>query len=458
MKAFKRTTSAGVALAIVTLAGCDIIDPIESDPNAVPDASVDQLFVGAQVNWMLQEEGQVSRLAAVWMNQMDGTDRQFSGFAEYVFGETDGSNQFGDMYTGGGLVDLRQAQAKAEADGRIGYLGILKFHEAYLLGMGASIFGDIPYTQAVDPDIAEPALDLQGAVYADVIALIDNAITDMRSGAGAGPGGADFAFGGDYNSWIAVAYTTKARFNLHWAEMEGASRYSAALTAAANGIQSPAGDWSTTHSSAATEQNLWAQFMRDRSGYISAGANLVNLMNATNDPRLPLYFQLDVNGVYSGSVAGDAPGDPGINASVLSLTGYGSPAFDFPVMTAAENQFIIAEAQFNVGTAAAALAALDAAVAFDAQAKGVTLPVPSATITAATLTLADIMTAKYISQFLNRDIWNDYKRTCEQPPVTFNNEAIPGRLFYDQEERESNSNILDASQQPLRNANDPSAC
>jgi hypothetical protein len=162
--------------------------------------------------------------------------------------------------------------------------------------------------------------------------------------------------------------------------------------------------------------------------------------------------------VYSGSVAGDAPGDPGINASVLSLTGYGSTDFDLPIVTAAENQFIIAEAQFNVGTAAAALAALDAAVAFEAQAKGVTLPVPSATITAATLTLADIMTAKYISRFLNRDIWNDYKRTCVQPLVTFNGEAIPGRLFYDQEERESNSNILDASQQPLRNANDPNSC
>ena len=185
---------------------------------------------------------------------------------------------------------------------------------------------------------------------------------------------------------------------------------------------------------------------------------MVNLMNATADPRLPVYFALDVNGVYSGSVAGEAAGDPVINASVLSLTGYGASDFDFPVMTAAENQFIIAEAEFAVGTRAAALAALDAAVAFDAQAKGVTLPVPSATITAGNLTLSDIMTAKYISQFLNRDVWNDYKRTCVQPSITFNGEEMPGRLFYDQAERESNSNILAASSQPTRNANDPNPC
>ncbi len=457
MRPFKCKAGAGAGFLIVALAGCNVIDPIDSDPNAVPIASVDQLFVGVQVNWMLQEEGQVSRLAAIWMNQMDGTDRQFSGLAEYVFGETNTSGQFGDMYTGGGLIDLRLAQAAAADAGRTLYLGILKFYEAYMIGMGASIFGDIPYTEAVNPEIAEPVLDPQATVYAAVLTLLDGAISDLGGG-GAGPASADFSFGGDAAAWIAVANTAKARLNMHWAEVDGASRYTAALAAAANGIATPAGDWKTTHSTAATEQNLWSQFMRDRSGYISAGATLVNLMNATSDPRLPVYFALDADGVYSGSPAGSPAGDPGSTASGLSATGYGATDFDFPVMTAAENQFIIAEAEFAVGTSSAALAALDAAVAFDAQAKGVTLPVPSATITATALTLADIMTAKYISQFLNRDAWNDYKRTCVQPTITFNGEEMPGRLFYDQEERESNSNILDASQQPLRNANDPNGC
>ncbi len=460
MRPFKWKAGAGAGFLMVALAGCNIIDPIETNPNAIPTASVDQLFVGVQVNWMLQEEGQTSRLASIWMNQMDGTDRQFAGFAEYNFGEGDGSGQFGDLYTGGGLIDLRLAQAAAADAGRTAYLGILKFYEAYMIGMGASIFGDLPYSQAVDPEITEPALDEQRAVYDAVLALMDGAISDMAGG-GIGPGSADFAFGGDAAAWIDVAQTAKARLQMHWAEVDGATAYNNVLgtLGASNGIRDASGNWKTTHSTKATEQNLWYQFMfKDRSGYISAGATLVDLMNATTDPRLPVYFDLDINDVYSGSVVGDAAGDPGINASKLALTGYGATNFSFPVVTAAETYFLIAEAEFMTGDAAAALTALDAAVAADGDEKGVTLPVPSATLTAATITLADIMTAKYISQFLNRDAWNDYKRTCVQPTATFGGEEMPGRLFYDQGERQSNSNIPEPTLQPIRNDNDPAAC
>ncbi len=461
MRPFKWKAGAGAGLLIVALAGCNVIDPIESNPNAVPTASIDQLFVGVQVNWMLQEEGQTSRIAAVWTNQMDGTDRQFATFAKYVIDEGSASGQFGDLYTGGGLINLRQAQAQAADAGRTLYLGILKFYEAYMMGMGASIFGDMPYSEAVNPAITEPALDGQRAVYDAVLLLMDGAIADLTAGGGAGPGAADFAFGGDAAAWIAVAQTAKARLQMHWAEVDGATAYNNVLTTlgASNGIRDASGNWKTTHSTEATERNLWYQFMfEQRSGYISAGANLVNLMNAASDPRLPVYFDLDINGVYSGSVAGDAVGDPGINASKLASTGYGAQDFAFPVVTAAETYFLIAEAQYNVGTPANALAALDAAVAADGDEKGVTLPVPSATLTAAALTLDDIMTAKYISQFLNRDIWNDYKRTCVQPPITYNGEEIPGRFFYDAGERESNSNVPEPNQQPARNANDPASC
>ncbi len=443
------------------LAGCDIIDPIESNPNTVPFASEDQLFVGVQVNWMLQEEGQVSRLSAIWMNQMDGTDRQFAGFAEYNVNENDGSGQFGDMYTGGGLIDLRLAQAAAVDAGRTLYLGILKFYEAYIIGMGASTFGDLPYSEAVNPDILEPALDQQRAVYDAVLVLMDGAIADLTAGGGLGPAQFDFSFGGDAAAWIAVVQTAKARLQMHWGEVDGATAYNNVLATlgASNGIRDASGNWHTTHSTKATEQNLWHQFMfQVRSGYISAGANLVNLMNATSDPRLPVYFDVDGTGVYSGSIAGDAAGDPGIAASKLAITGYGANDFAFPVMTAAETYFLIAEAEFMTGGTAAALTALDAAVAADGDEKDVTLPVPSATLTAGTITLADIMTAKYLSQFLNRDAWNDYKRTCVQPTATFGGTEIPGRLFYDQSEREANSNIPVPNLQPARNDNDPAAC
>src|SRR5690606_30714384 len=114
-------------------------------------------------------------------------------------------NEFSSVYTGGGLVDLRRAIALAEEDGRRVYAGILKIHEAFVIGMAASVFGDIPYSEAVTEGIDDPALDEQAAVYAAVLALLDEAIADLGSGTGAGPGTVDFNFSGDATRWTRVA-------------------------------------------------------------------------------------------------------------------------------------------------------------------------------------------------------------------------------------------------------------
>ena len=113
--------------------------------------------------------------------------------------------------------------ALAQDAGRRVYAGILKVHEAYIIGMTASIFGDIPYSEAADASIAEPRLDDQSAVYAAIQTLLDDAIADLASGAGDTPDVFDLNFGGDAASWTSVAYTLKARFYMHWGEATGAS-------------------------------------------------------------------------------------------------------------------------------------------------------------------------------------------------------------------------------------------
>ena len=114
-------------------------------------ASVDQLFTGIQVNSYFLTEGQIARITATWIQQMAGTDKQFIGIDAYTITEESANDEFSTVYTGGGLIDIRTAIARAEDVGRRVYAGILKVHEAYMIGMTASIFGDIPYSEAVMP-------------------------------------------------------------------------------------------------------------------------------------------------------------------------------------------------------------------------------------------------------------------------------------------------------------------
>ena len=176
-------------LTTVLLGACEFISPTETNPNAVPTATVDQLFTGIQVNTFFVAEGQISRIASLWTQQMAGTDRQFAIIDTYRLNEEDADGEFSAIYTGGGLIDLKTGIAQAEEAGRSVYAGILKIHEAYMFGMAASMFGDIPYSEAANTEFETPALDDQAQVYTAVQALLDQAISDLASGQGSGPGG-----------------------------------------------------------------------------------------------------------------------------------------------------------------------------------------------------------------------------------------------------------------------------
>ena len=442
-----------VALTSVALGGCQYITSIDGNPNAVAEASVDQLFTGAQVNLIFFAEGQLSRLSSLWTQQMTGVDRQFESLDNYTLTESDADDEFARIYTQGGLIDIRQAIAQAEAAGRMPYAGILKIQEAYLIGMAASYWGDIPYSEAVNPDIATPVLDQQAAVYAAVQALLDVAITNL-AGTGAGPGSVDLWFAGNTARWTAVARTLKARFYMHLAE-GSAANYALALAQANQGIASTAGSWKAQHSTAATENNLWYQFMRDRSGYIGGGDRLGPMMVTDSDPRIARYFSrigTPAAYVFTTDVR-----------SLLGDPGFGASNYDFPIATCSENQFIIAEATLGSGgTAAAARTAADAALDCEEAEHGLSataLTTQQAANDALTGTALrnEIMKQKYIASFLNPDALNDWRRTC-QPVIVQRAGGVPGRLFYGQLERQTNPNIPAPALQPLRNDNDPTAC
>lgn len=466
----------GAALLVGSMGACDFIDSTESDPNQVPEANVDQLFTTAQVNSFFFMEAQLSRLASMWTQQMAGTDRQFQALDQYTFSADVVDDEWTSVYAGGGLVDIRRAVETAEANGWRPYAGILKIHEAFFVGMAASIWGDVPYSEASDPDIENPAFDEQADVYASVLALLDEAIADLNAG-GVGPaGGVDLNFNGDADAWLAVAHTLKARYYMHWHEAAQAGVAGAttvcggtgnacaqrARDEALQGIMTTGDTWYTIHTTTATESNLWAQFLSERSGYISAGALGVNLLRDAGDPRLPIYYSTGTQafaGQYVGSPPGTGPGDPGINASSLSDTGYGRADWDIPIVSCAENQFLLAEAEYYLGNTGAAQTALAAGVACEEARLGVTGIPFNASATGAAL-LQEIIEQKYLALFLNMEVWNDWKRTCEPDLISANGidpSSMPRRVFYGQQEAETNENTPpDDRNQP--NDNDPNAC
>ena len=145
---------AAVSLALVAAAGCSSFlnsdDAIEN-PNAPTAATRDQLLVAVQAGiWGLHESG-VAQAACMWVQACSGVGGRFveARGTNYTRLSADYRADFAGVYTGSGLLDLRNIQAGAEADGDLVYRGVAKVLEAMLMGFAADSWGDIPYSDAV---------------------------------------------------------------------------------------------------------------------------------------------------------------------------------------------------------------------------------------------------------------------------------------------------------------------
>ena len=425
-------------------------DPaVTNDPNRATQVSPGDQLVAIQVSQFLRYEGDIARTTMVWLQQLAGVDRQYLAIGEYVVAETEWNVDFNNAYTGGGLIDIEKLITESEAGGSRIYAGIGKIWEAIDMGYSASMWGDIPYSEAVSGSTA-PKLDKQSDVYSAVQNLLDDAIIDLTAGGGVSPEGRDFVYGGDVSKWIQFAHSLKARYYLHWAETDP-SNYGRALSEAQQGISSNTGDFHSVHGSSERESNAVYQFWLQRDSYIRAGKYFIELLKANNDPRLEVYFAQDNNGDFTGADPGEA------NVDVSNLSDFWlAKDRSIDILTFTETSLILAECYFKTGNQVSALAELNTARRAQEQKYGLTgnsLGVAEG-LTGQALIEA-IMTEKYISGFMNPEIYNDWKRTNIPAVVPYPGKSIPRRLYYSSDERNANPNIPPPSQQPLRNENDP---
>jgi starch-binding outer membrane protein, SusD/RagB family len=464
-----------VALACLGLllgtAGCNTFltgDKLSQNPNLPTAASIQQLFVGVQAGQFAFQEGTIAMMMCEWVQACSATNSRFvQQAAQYVFDE--GSNigaNGGDwitVYDGGGLVDMRLVEADAQATGDSTWLGIAKIWEALTIGTASDMWGNIPYSQAVAATTSPP-LDNRFVILGNLQTLLSDAIAELTTGSGTGPSVADLVFGGNRTNWIKAAWTLKARYYMHTAESLGTPAYTAAIAAATNGISDPTGasDFSSFHSSATSERNMWTQFQTSSGfgGDLEAGKALVDYMNARGDPRRAQYFCRNKGGGYGGDDFNTVvPADSISNFQCLP------PRFQattgIPYVSYVENELILAEAYNQTGNDAAALTHLNNARAT----VGAPISTPLVGITGAAL-LDSIMMEKFVAMFQNIESMNDYRRTCIPALTPSANSAgfthVPGRLFYPRNERNVNTNVPDAATQlathGFRNAGDVHAC
>jgi len=235
---------------------------------------------------------------------------------------------------------------------------------------------------------------------------------------------------------------------MHTAKTPGDTTYSNAIltsviSAATLGIQSSAGDFKPLHNNQPGQQNLFYSFQFSRAGDVEPAATHINLVKQAGEAGLlPTYYVPGVgaSGSYFGAAAGSNV-DPvaGISNqdSISTFEVTTDPSAEWPFASYAENQMLLAEAQYRTGATGAAIT---------------TLNNYRATVGASALApttwhiLEDILREKFVHSFFNMEPWNDYVRTCypnTPQPIGVNPTAnyVPARLPVADDEQSSNPNV-----------------
>ncbi len=433
-------------LTLLLPQGCkNFVEGINDDPNNPSDAPLESVLNAALTGMIVGNEGHEARVACMWSGQFTGVDRQYSGLNQYT--ATSQDFHWEKFYLAARNAEI--AIEKGIKERNLLSQGIGKIVKAQCLGTVASLYGDIPYSEANRyPEILNAKFDGQKEVYSNIQKLLDEAIAHLSNlpSSSSAVASIDFYYGGDAAAWTRAAYSLKARFFLHNKD------YASAQAAAAKGIKSTADEWIIPHptGSVGQDMNVYFNFGKlEREGYMDASAAyLPELMdnssslyrgNAKTDEtaRFAWFFtgkkgSYDLN--YAKSFAPDA---------------------SFPLFTAEESLLIEAESYARLGNFDNALIQLNAARAilkekyaagkYDAYVKGDFEAGGMANIsgkTALESILYEIVEEKYCSLAGQIEVFNDTRRTDNLLGIKPNKGSqLPERLLIPQVELDANSNV-----------------
>ena len=308
----KEIMKIGLAIATLLFAiSCSDFDEINVKPNAFTSDEVSAKYFVTETQIQLYAPNRYP----YWRAQLIHWDR-FAG--QFCFGFN------GSWWNDGLSYSYNSGYTDAAYDYLAGYVtslsafmnfvkegGELENQNYYAIGLimkglyyqtYTDVFGMVPYSEALDPEIITPAYDSQATIYAGVIDELDEAMAIIGDATETGEGVEllaenDLFFNGDLQQWKKLANTLKLRMALRAQGAPGAEFATAAITEALaadllvaetdNALMEK--DTEISQWSNAAYGDVWHNFGTGSNWTV--GKTLVDYLRNNNDPRLAMYAQ-----------------------------------------------------------------------------------------------------------------------------------------------------------------------
>jgi hypothetical protein len=403
------------------------LDEVGINPNNPSSVTPNVLLTSSEINVGYVAGGELSRFEGLIDQQLaaNANARQFNVFASYGFKTSDFNSSWQNLYLS--MFNLKDLADSSKSRGYNEYAGIAMVLEAYTLGLTTDVYGDVPFSKALQGiKNLQPSVDKQADIYKSIQMLLDSGISRL----GMAPGNLvpttdDLVYIGISSQWVKLAYALKARYYLHLKKIDPTAAGSA-LAAMSNAFTANSDDAYIAFGNGPASAGPWYQFLQQRSGEISFVGGTVGMwMLTNNDPRLAAFIDTT-----------------SANYDMLG-TAYSGTGSGVQIMTYTEQMFIKAELDASTATSASDYnAAVTASVTAFGDGTSSTWLATHAAETASTISLSKIIIQKNIALFLNPETFSDWRRTGF-PTITpaSGSIAIPRRFYYPQYEINANSYV-----------------
>ncbi len=476
--------------SLLTAGACSDYLDINKDPNSISNAPIEQLLTSVTTSVGFMGGSDIYRYGALISQQVSGqgtgATTQPQEYERYNIQGSDVNNLWNTLYATI-LSDAELIVTKANETTSPHYAGVAKIIKAYVYQLIVDTWGQAPYSEAMKfTENTKPKFDDGAAIYTSTLALLDEAIVDIKQPTSTkSPGVNSTIFSGTFTGatgtrlkWERLANTLKLRMLIHYSKIDRAKAVSQITTLVNSGaifMTANTDNFEMPFFNSPRAQNSIHQFELDRGDQQFPNNTLVSLMNTKNDPRRARFFTSfpftynTATSTYKGAKGNDAPstaysrmhiylrGDTTKTAAPINTNGsLNSTSYTYTgaapirMITFAEYNFIRAEAALY-GAPGDAQTFYQAGIRASMAAAGVATAAIDAYVTAnGTLigTESDklklIIEEKFTANFgVAVEPWTDIRRTgfpVITPPANALFPTVPRSLFYPQSEIDLNPN------------------
>lgn len=465
------------------MGACSNYLDVNVTPNNPTSVTPAVLLPASVVGSAFANANELNRFGEVVVQHLAGAANNPANYDIYQTNGADFGNQWRYELYGGALINYQKLIETANLTKSQAYTGIAKIMKAYTFSLATDVWGDVPYSQALQGDaITQPRLDKQQDIYQgnsslniqSLFDLVREGIQDLDAASastysGIKPGNDDLVYNGDLSKWKLAANTLLLKFaaTVSVVNPQLATSVINEVLTGNQYIKTNANDLNVAFGASVNSQDprYAYSFVTNFSTDLILSTRYLNLLQANNDPRLPLYFTspggkyTTIDNGFRGVLPTPVSSWSKYNTAIVGNTGVGPVR----LVTNFQRAFILAEAALRLGTPGDPQALYTEGITASMTLAGLT----SAQITAylaanptiATLSgtneqkIAQIILQKYIALTGNGiEAWNDYRRTGY--PVLQNSQNAAGidgtrpvRAVYINEEVQRNPNFPNPSPQ-----------